>query len=172
MSLPAREPTAREQKRARAAPYEDVVSSCDSGSDSDADYDYESDSLSSCSLEISSSTKGGLKDSILTVVSVLMKDLDEAHEAAKLAQITDTDLDSTEEPENISQELESNLEHLTSRLMTAKNRNDNLNAELLGLQLKYSDPLSERRLQHQCDEMETKLHKLNLLKDVDGEKGE
>ena len=123
--------------------------------------------------------RGMMKGKAVTArANILQKTNDELNKAFKkmMEVAADNNIDSVSqkyiEKGIKTQELESNLEHLTSRLMTAKNRNDNLNAELLGLQLKYSDPLSERRLQHQCDEMETKLHKLNLLKDVDGEKGE
>ncbi|MGK3733474.1 MAG: hypothetical protein ACI8RD_006098 [Bacillariaceae sp.] len=113
----------------------------------DFESDSESDSLSSCSLEISSSTTGRLKDSILTVVSVLMKDLDEAHEAAKLTQITDTDLDTTEELENNSHESESSNfaavekdlempiseEKYSSVSSEMKNKNDSLSSNVTTL---------------------------------------
>ena len=41
--------------------------------------------------DVTSPTTMNLKDSVLTVPSVLLKDLDEAHEAAKLTLMTDTE---------------------------------------------------------------------------------
>lgn len=65
---------------------EDVCSILSTNEQENGDY-LLSDSLDS--LEKSSVT--GLKDSILIVPSVLLKDLDDAHAAAKLTQITDLD---------------------------------------------------------------------------------
>ena len=67
-------------------------------------------------------------------------------------------------------ELNDNLIHLQKRLMKAKNRNNELNKTLLEYQLEYANPLNDRRLQHECDLMETSLHKLTLSKTVEGEK--
>ena len=69
-----------------------------------------------------------------------------------------------------TKELDNNLKHLTTRLENAKMRNDELYHDLENIQMEYSNPANDRRLQHQSDDMEVKLHKLNLENESLGSK--
>lgn len=75
----------------------------------------------------SSSPVTGLRDSVLTVPSVLMKDLDEAHEAAKLTRIADPEdaVDLEISPAGDNEETSEKQESHSSESENSSSNNDN-----------------------------------------------